>query len=82
MPDAAAAGMLLPMKKLAVAIAGALFLAASAPVFACPHEDKNEVKTAEKDQAKEQDKAKTADKSKSTDKDKAKKEESKPVAKN
>ena len=41
------------MKKLAVALAGALFLAASAPVFACPHEDKenNEVKTAEKDKA-------------------------------
>jgi hypothetical protein len=74
------------MKKLAVAIAGALFLAASAPVFACPHEDKenNEVKTAEKDKAKDQDKAKTADKdkAKAKDKDKAKEKESKPVAKN
>jgi hypothetical protein len=73
------------MKKLAVAIAGALFLAASAPVFACPHgeKDSTEVKTAEKDKAKEQDKAKTAEKEKAKAKEKAKKDEkSKPIAKN
>jgi hypothetical protein len=67
------------MKKLAIAFAGALFLTAATPVFACPHEDGNKEtapKTADKD--KDADKAKTADKTKAKAKDKAKTPEKKP----
>ncbi|MBP6633698.1 MAG: hypothetical protein KBG28_24615 [Kofleriaceae bacterium] len=67
------------MKKLALAVAGALLLTA-APVFACPHEgggDTTAPKTAEKDKAKDGDKAKTKD----TSKDTAKKEAPKPSEK-
>ena len=60
------------MKKLAIALAGALFLAASAPVFACPGHsddaDNNAPKTAEKTKKQDQDKAKA----KPAEKDKAK----------
>jgi hypothetical protein len=50
------------MKKLALIVAS-LTLAAT-PVFACPHEDKAEARTAEK--SKEQPKAKEADKTEKT----------------
>ena len=63
------------MKKLAIALAGALFLV-SAPAFACPHEDGANTKTAEKDKKQEQDKAKKpAEKDKAKDTDTAKKKE-------
>jgi hypothetical protein len=71
------------MKKLAIALAGALLLTAASPVFACPHdEDTKEAapKTADKDKStdKTADKTKTADKAKV--KDTAKKTEKKPAA--
>ena len=67
------------MKKLAIALAGALFLAASAPAFACPghSEDKTDVaapKTAEKDKTQDKAKAKPAEKDKAKN-DTAKKKE-------
>jgi hypothetical protein len=58
------------MKKLALAFAGALFLTAATPAFACPHEDGGEAKTAEKAKDKDADKAK--DTAKTQDKAKAK----------
>jgi hypothetical protein len=63
------------MKKLALALAGALFLTA-APAFACPHDGGGEVqapKTADKDKSTDKDKAKTAEKDKAKAKDTAKK---------
>jgi len=61
------------MKKLAIALAGALFMTAAAPVFACPHSEDKEApqapRTAEKDKApaKAPDTAKTTDKAKAKD---------------
>lgn len=60
------------MKKLAIALAGALFLTAATPVFACPgHEDNAEQAPKTADKAKDQDKTKT-DTAKTQDKAKDK----------
>jgi hypothetical protein len=60
------------MKKLAIALAGALFLTAATPVFACPHGESKETAPATADKAKDKDKAKETDTAKANDKAKDK----------